>query len=150
MRIHVINGPNLNLLGTREVSIYGDLSLEQYTAVLEASFPAHTLTFLQSNLEGELIQWIQEARGRMDGLVINPGGYAHTSVAIADALALLEEPKIEVHISHLYQRETYRQQMITATQCSGVISGLGLMGYKLAIQAIEALHQGEDGDKVHE
>ncbi len=136
MRILVLNGPNLNLLGSREVSIYGDQSFDDYAKELAEQFPEHTFTFRQSNLEGELVTWIQEAKGQFDGLVINPGGYAHTSVAIADALAYLDIPKIEVHISHLYKRESFRHQMITATACDGVISGLGLKGYALAVRAL--------------
>lgn len=137
MRILVLNGPNLNLLGSREVSIYGDQSFADYAPKLEQEFPTHNFTFRQSNLEGELVSWIQEAKGQFDGVVINPGGYAHTSVAIADALAYLTIPKVEVHISHLYKRESFRHQMITATACDGVISGLGLKGYALAVQGLE-------------
>lgn len=133
MRILVLNGPNLNLLGSREVSIYGDQSFEDYATTLVKEFPEHSLTFRQSNLEGELVTWIQEAKGQYDGMIINPGGYAHSSVAMADALAYLDIPKIEVHISHLYKRESFRHQLITATACDGVISGLGLKGYALAV-----------------
>ena len=137
MRILILNGPNLNLLGTREVSIYGDMSFDEYLQHLRGLFPDDHLTYRQSNLEGELVTWIQEARGSADGLIINPGGYAHTSVAIADALAMLTIPKIEVHISQLYRRESFRHTMITATQCTGVITGLGMQGYELAIRAIQ-------------
>lgn len=136
MRILVLNGPNLNLLGSREVSIYGDQSFDDYAKELVEQFTEHTFTFRQSNLEGELVTWIQEAKGQFDGLIINPGGYAHSSVAMADALAYLDILKIEVHISHLYKRESFRHQMITATACDGVISGLGLQGYALAVQAL--------------
>lgn len=142
MRILLLNGPNLNLLGEREVSIYGEQSFADYAAALGKQFPAHQLTCQQSNLEGELVTWIQDAKGQYDGLVINPGGYAHTSVAIADALAYLSIPKIEVHISQLYKRESFRHQMITATACDGVITGFGLQGYALAVQAMENLVSG--------
>lgn len=142
MRILVLNGPNLNLLGEREVSIYGEQSFNDYAALLDQQFSTHQLTVQQSNLEGELVTWIQDANGLYDGLVINPGGYAHTSVAIADALAYLSMPKVEVHISQLYKRESFRHQMITATACDGVIAGLGLSGYALAIQALEQLAKG--------
>lgn len=136
MRLLILNGPNLNLLGTREVSIYGDKSFEAYLDELRAIFPEHTIDYLQSNLEGELVTHIQSARHGIHGLIINPGGYAHTSVAITDALAILDIPVVEVHISQVYKREPFRHTMLTATRCSGVITGFGLHGYELAIRAI--------------
>ena len=131
MKIVIINGPNLNLLGTREPEIYGNQPFENYMKVLQKGFPFIEIDYFQSNHEGEIIDQLQQ-KG-VDGFVINPGGFSHTSVAIADAIAAIETPVIEVHISNVHARESYRQQFITGSKCEGVISGLGLDGYRLAI-----------------
>lgn len=135
MKIAVINGPNLNLLGSREPAIYGHQTLEDLYAQLDSSFPDVELSFFQSNHEGELIDFIQDCQQEgFDGIVINPGAYAHTSIALADALQSIRIPAIEVHISNIYRREAFRHHSYTAAACQGTISGLGLRGYHLAIQ----------------
>lgn len=134
MRITIINGPNLNLLGTRETAIYGSERFEDFLEQLKARFPKVELVYLQSNIEGVLIDCIQQCNGSSQALIINPAGYAHTSVAIADALASLDIPAIEVHISNIYAREEYRHTSLTASKCQGMISGLGLEGYALALR----------------
>lgn len=134
MKIAVINGPNLNLLGIREPEIYGHQTLEALYEQLSNMFPGIGFTFFQSNHEGELIDFIQECHfDNFDGIVINPGAYAHSSPALADALKSISVPAIEVHISNIYAREAFRQHSYTAAACRGVISGLGLKGYELAI-----------------
>jgi len=133
MKIAIINGPNLNLIGTRETEIYGDQSLDQYLAKLGEDFPDAELIIQQSNIEGILIDWIQEAGKNCQGIIINPGGYTHTSVAIGDALASIQIPVIEVHISNIFARESFRQHSYVSSCCKGVISGLGLDGYRLAL-----------------
>lgn len=135
MKIAVINGPNLNLLGSREPEIYGRQTLEDLYTELGNSFPDVALSFFQSNHEGELIDFIQDCHlEHFDGIVINPGAYAHTSVALADALQSIPVPAIEVHISNIYRRESFRHHSYTAAACRGTISGLGFRGYHLAIQ----------------
>lgn len=136
MKILIINGPNLNLLGKRENQIYGDSSFEEYLVDLKKNYPFIDFSYYQSNIEGELIDKIQEANKFFDAVIINPGGYSHTSVAIADALAYLKIPKIEVHISNVFDREDYRKVLITAGKCTGCISGFGLFSYKLAVEAL--------------
>ena len=123
MNIICINGPNLNLLGKRDKSHYGKLSLTKIESLLKKEFPKVFFTFFQSNEEGEIIEKIQEASSTYQGLIINPGGYAHTSVAIRDALEACKIPKVEVHLSHLVNRENFRQSLITASGCDGYISG---------------------------
>ena len=137
MRILVLNGPNLNLLGKRDNQHYGDLSLDKLEEILKKEFPKHQFTFFQSNIEGELINQIQNSAEEFDALIINPGGYAHTSVAIRDALADVNMQKIEVHLSHLAKREDFRQNLITATGCDGYISGFKEYSYIAAIYLIE-------------
>lgn len=131
MRILVINGPNLNMLGKRTPEHYGSLSLDDIANKLRDKFPRDEFEFFHSNLEGEIINKIQTA-GEFDGIIINPGGYAHTSVAIKDALALYNKPKIEVHLSHLVNREDYRQKLITSSACDGYISGFKENSYLAA------------------
>jgi 3-dehydroquinate dehydratase-2 len=133
MQIHIINGPNLNLLGKREPAIYGNESFDDYLKQLEAKYPNVQLHYFQSNVEGEIINYLQEQGFSADAIIINPGGYSHTSVSIADALKAITTKAIEVHISNVYARETFRHQPITGANCVGVISGLGLKGYALAI-----------------
>lgn len=133
MKILIINGPNLNLLGRREPEIYGRQSFETYFEQLQLEFPGVTLHYFQSNHEGELIDKLHEAGFSYAGIVVNPGGLAHTSVALADAVAAIETPVVEVHISNIYARESFRHHSFLAASCVGCISGLGLKGYELAI-----------------
>jgi 3-dehydroquinate dehydratase-2 len=132
-KILIINGPNLNLLGNREVDIYGKQNFDDYFAVLQQEYTAVQLAYYQSNIEGEIITQIQEAAAVYDGIIINPAGYSHSSVAIADAIKAVEIPVVEVHISNIHAREEFRQSSITGAACKGIISGLGLSSYALAI-----------------
>jgi 3-dehydroquinate dehydratase-2 len=134
MRIAIINGPNLNLLGKREIDIYGGESMEVYLEKLAAKFPSIELSFFQSNIEGELIDEIQRVGFIFDGIIINPGGYTHTSVAIGDAIAAVSAKVIEVHISNIFGREEFRKISYISGKAVGMISGLGLKGYELAIE----------------
>lgn len=136
MNILILNGPNLNLLGEREPDIYGNQSFENYLDQLKMDFPDVNLEYFQSNVEGELINELHETRNRVEGVIFNAGGYTHTSVAIADAVAAIKTPVIEVHISNVYARkEEIRHQSLMAKNCVGVISGFGLLSYELAIRA---------------
>ena len=134
-KIIIINGPNLNLLGKREPKTYGNKSFDSYFKELVADFPEMELTYFQSNVEGEIINKIQESGFSLDGIVLNAGGYTHTSVAIADAIAAIKTTVIEVHISNVYSREEYRHQSMMAKNCKGVIAGFGLDSYKMAINS---------------
>ena len=134
MKIQLINGPNLNLLGKREPEVYGSESFESFFVTLQAEFPQVVLEHYQSNVEGELINKIQEVGFAVDGIILNAGGYTHTSVAISDAIAAVTAPTVEVHISNLYKREEFRHKSILSKSCVGMIAGLGLRGYALAIQ----------------
>ena len=133
MKILVLNGPNLNMLGKREAVIYGNLSLETIKKLLSEEFTSVSFVFFQSNLDGELITEIQNAASKFDGIIINPGGYAHTSVALHDALEECKLPKIEVHLSHLEKREEFRQKLLTASACDGYISGFKEYSYMAAV-----------------
>lgn len=133
MNIAIINGPNLNLLGTREPAIYGSISFEQYFEELKMLFPQVIFTYFQSNVEGDLINEIQRVGFSFDGIVLNPGGYTHTSVAIGDSIASITTPVVEVHISNIFGREDFRKLSHVSAKAKGVISGLGLKGYALAI-----------------
>ena len=135
-RIVIINGPNLNLLGKREPEIYGALNFDEFLPQLRNLFPDVTIDYYQNNVEGELINKLHEVGFDVDGIVFNAGGYTHTSVAIADAVAAISSPVIEVHISNVYAREEYRHHSLMAKNCKGVIAGLGLDGYKLAILSL--------------
>lgn len=139
MKILVINGPNLNMLSSRDKNTYGNFSLEEINNKLRKENPAIDFEFIQSNLEGEIIDSIQLASDKFDGLVINPGGYAHTSVAIRDALEICKIPKIEVHISNLSKRESFRQNLVTASACNGYISGFKDDSYLAAIYLIKRI-----------
>jgi 3-dehydroquinate dehydratase-2 len=132
MRLLVINGPNLNLLNKRDKNQYGKKDLNKIEKLLKKEFKEINFSFFQSNLEGEIITKIQQAEKEFDGMIINPGGYSHTSVAIHDALELCEIPKIEVHLSHLANREDYRQTLITAKKTNGYISGFNENSYLAA------------------
>ena len=131
--IYILNGPNLNLLGKREPSVYGNQTFEVYLADLKEKHPDCTIYYYQSNIEGELINKLQEIGFSADGIIINPGGYSHSSVAIADAMAAITTPVIEVHISNIHAREEFRQQLITARSAHGTITGFGLKGYEMAL-----------------
>jgi len=135
MKITIIHGANLNLLGTREPNIYGNERLEQLNQYILESFPSIEFDFFQSNIEGEIINKIQAASLNSDAIVINPGGYTHTSVAIADSIAASNIPVVEVHLSNIFARETYRQVSITGSKCTGTISGFGQYSYILGIKA---------------
>jgi 3-dehydroquinate dehydratase II len=135
MNIQIINGPNLNLLGVREKSIYGDSSFEAYLDDLRKRFANITINYYQSNVEGEIINKLHEVGFSCDGIVINAGAYTHTSVAIGDAIAGIKTPVIEVHISNVYKREEFRHQSLLAANCRGVIAGFGLDSYRLAIES---------------
>jgi len=133
MQIAIINGPNLNLLGTREPEVYGSQTFEQYFAVLKEKFPAVGFTYFQSNVEGELINELQRVGFSYDGIILNPGGYTHTSVAIGDAIAAIKTPVVEVHISNVHAREEFRKISHVSAKAKGTIMGLGLKGYELAV-----------------
>ena len=135
MNIYIINGPNLNLLGIREKSIYGEQGFESFFEDLKTQYPTVNLHYYQSNVEGELINKLHEIGFTADGIIFNAGGYTHTSVAIADAIAGITTPVIEVHISNVYAREEYRHVSLMAKNCKGVISGFGLVSYKLALDS---------------
>ena len=137
--ILVLNGPNLNLLGKREPGIYGNDSMDSAFAALQERFPEVTLDFYQSNVEGELINKLHEVGFSYDGVVLNAGAYTHTSVALHDAIKAIKTPVVEVHISNVYQRETYRHTSLITGACVGVIGGFGMDSYRLAIEAILAL-----------
>jgi 3-dehydroquinate dehydratase II len=133
MKILIINGPNLNMLGKRDPEQYGSFSIEDLEQLIQKEFPIHEFTFYQSNIEGELITKIQDSQNNFDGVVINPGGYTHTSVAIKDALEIINIPKIEVHLSLISSREEFRQIMITTQSTDGYISGFKENSYLAAI-----------------
>lgn len=135
MKIIIINGPNLNLLGKREEAVYGSRSFDDYFAELVKRFPGVSLSQYQSNVEGELINKIHETGFTYDGIILNAGGYTHTSVALADAVAAVKAPVIEVHISNIFAREEYRHNSLIAGKCKGSISGFGLDSYRLAIES---------------
>jgi 3-dehydroquinate dehydratase II len=134
MKIAIINGPNLNLLGKREVDIYGGESFDTYLKTLQDKYANIEISYFQSNVEGELINEIQRVGFSYDGIILNPGGYTHTSVAIGDAVAAITTPIIEVHISNIFGREDFRKLSHVSGKAKGVISGLGLKGYELALE----------------
>ena len=138
MKIAVIQGPNLNMLGVREQNIYGPMTLDQIHDQMKGSAEQNgvELEFFQSNLEGEIIDKIQECLGTVDGIIINPAAYSHTSIAIADAISAVSMPVVEVHISNIYKREEFRQVSITAKASLGVISGFGPFGYHMGLIAL--------------
>lgn len=135
MKIIIINGPNLNLLGKREPEVYGNTSFESYFNDLQEAFKQVTLVYFQSNVEGELINKLHEVGFSYDGIILNAGGYTHTSVAIADAVAAITTPVVEVHISNIFAREEYRHVSLLGKHCKGSISGFGLRSYNLALQS---------------
>jgi 3-dehydroquinate dehydratase-2 len=136
MNIIIINGPNLNLLGKREPTVYGTQSFDDYYAELTNIFPDVQFSYFQSNVEGELINKLHETGFTANGIILNAGGYTHTSVALSDAVAAISSPVIEVHISNIFAREEYRHISLLSKHCKGIISGLGLQGYELAVRAL--------------
>ncbi|GHT05083.1 3-dehydroquinate dehydratase [Bacteroidia bacterium] len=137
MKIQIINGPNLNLLGVREPGVYGSASFEVYLETLKNRYPEIEFAYYQSNVEGEIINKIQETGFSFDGILLNAGAYTHTSVAIHDAIKAIKTPVIEVHISNVHAREEFRHQSLIARACKGVIAGFGLDSYRLAVEAIK-------------
>jgi len=138
MKIAIINGPNLNLLGKREPEIYGSQTFEEYFGELKKTFPDIQLIYFQSNSQGELVSKIQEYGFELDGIVLNAGAYTHTSVAMRDAITAVPAPVVEVHISNIHARETFRHHSYLSAVCVGGIFGLGLKGYELAIRFLDA------------
>lgn len=136
MKIQIINGPNLNLIGKREMDLYGTTSFEEYLKILRELYQDFTIDYMQSNQEGEIIDKLQATGKGYDGIVINAGGYTHTSVAIADAIGSLKTPVVEVHITNILSREEFRHVSLLAPKCKGTIMGFGLDSYRLAIESL--------------
>jgi 3-dehydroquinate dehydratase-2 len=136
MRIQIINGPNINLLGKREPSIYGSVTFEDFLIELRAIYPDVEISYYQSNTEGELIDKIQETGFDVDGIILNAGAYTHTSIALQDAIRAVTSPVVEVHISNVHARESFRHKSMIAAACKGVICGFGLKSYQLALEAL--------------
>ena len=136
MNVAIVNGPNLNLLGVRQTDIYGELSFDDYFANLSAGYPNVNLIYFQSNVEGELINFLHEKGFELDAIILNAGGYTHTSVALADAISSIKSDVIEVHISNIYSREEFRRKSLIAPYCKGSICGFGLDSYRLAIESL--------------
>lgn len=134
LKLTIINGPNLNLLGTREPGIYGHQGFDDYFEAMKTRFPEVALQYFQSNVEGELINYLHGCMGKANGILLNAGGYTHTSIALADAVGAIGIPVVEVHISNVLAREEYRKTSYIAAKCKGSISGLGLDGYALGVQ----------------
>ena len=139
-KVLIINGPNLNLLGTREPEIYGHVSMDDYLKALTVDYPHVEIDYFQSNHEGDLIDCIHQVGFDYDGIVLNAGAYTHTSVALLDALKAVSTPAIEVHISNVHQREEFRHKSMISAGCKGIICGFGLDSYRLAIEAILAIN----------
>jgi 3-dehydroquinate dehydratase-2 len=137
MKIQIINGPNLNLLGIREPDVYGSSSFETFLEILKNRYPEIEISYYQSNIEGEIINKIHETGFSCDGIILNAGAYTHTSIAIHDAIKTVNTPVIEVHISNVHAREAFRHQSLIAPACKGVIAGFGLDSYRLAMEAIK-------------
>jgi 3-dehydroquinate dehydratase-2 len=135
MKLIIINGPNLNLLGKREPDVYGNRTFEDYLETLRAEFPEINIDYFQSNIEGELIDKIQQAGFTYDGIILNAAAYTHTSIGIGDAVKAITSPVIEVHISNTFSRESFRHQSFVSTAAKGIIIGFGLSSYKLAVQS---------------
>ena len=133
MKITIINGPNLNLLGQRETQLYGNRGFDAYLAELRTKFPGTDIAYFQSNVEGEIINLLHDAGNSAQGIILNAGGYTHTSVAIADAVAAIKTPVVEVHVSNIFAREDFRHVSFLGAKCVGSISGFGLESYELAL-----------------
>jgi 3-dehydroquinate dehydratase-2 len=144
MKIIIINGPNLNLLGKREKDIYGNHHFEDFLEELRGEFPDIDIAYYQSNVEGELINKLQEVDGKVDGIILNAGGYTHTSVAIADAVKAIDTPVVEVHISNIFAREEYRHISLIAAGAAGSVIGFGLQSYALALTSFTKTSYGRD------
>ena len=140
-RVLIINGPNLNLLGKREPEVYGSASFEDYFTRLKAHFSTVELVYFQSNIEGELIDELQKADGQFDGILLNAGGYSHTSVAIRDAISAIQTSVLEIHISNVHKREEFRHGSMIAAVCKGNVSGFGLDSYRLGVEAVLGLRK---------
>lgn len=140
LNINIINGPNLNLLGVREPHIYGSQTFEDFLLALQGRFPLVHFTYRQSNVEGELINYLHQCMGQADGVILNAGAYTHTSIALADAISSINIPVVEVHISNVLAREDYRKTSYISEKCKGSISGLGMEGYALATQYFISTH----------
>jgi 3-dehydroquinate dehydratase-2 len=138
MQIAIVNGPNLNLLGRREIDIYGNQDFQSFFETLKGAFSSHHLSYFQSNHEGELIDYLQEIGDKIDGIVLNPAGYSHSSVALADTIAAITAPVVEVHISNIFKREEFRHKSFISSVAVGTIAGLGLKGYQLAVEFLTA------------
>lgn len=138
MKLIIINGPNLNLLGKREPEIYGDQGFDSYLASLRSKYPSVELAYFQSNIEGELIDKLHDAGFNYDGIILNAAAYTHTSVGIGDAVKAIETPVIEVHISNVYARETFRHNSYISPNAAGIIIGFGLKGYELALESFHS------------
>ena len=136
--IEIINGPNLNLTGLREPEVYGKVTMDECIDALRKQFPEVEIGYFQSNVEGELVSHIQQVGFSCDGIIVNLGGYSHTSVALRDALLAVPAPKVEVHLSNIFAREEYRHHSLVTSACRGMICGLGLQGYSFALQALLA------------
>ena len=136
MRIQIINGPNINLLGKREPSIYGSVTFEEYLGELRKKYPDVELGYFQSNVEGEMIDKIQQTGFDVDGIILNAGAYTHTSIALSDAIRAIPAPVVEVHISNIHNRESYRHVSMIAAACKGSVIGFGLDSYRLAVEAL--------------
>lgn len=136
--IEIINGPNLNLTGLREPEVYGNVTMDECIGALRKQFPEVEIGYFQSNVEGELVSRIQQVGFSCDGIIVNLGGYSHTSVALRDALLAVPAPKVEVHLSNIFAREEYRHHSLVTSACRGMICGLGLQGYSFALQALLA------------
>lgn len=136
--IEIINGPNLNLTGLREPEVYGKVTMDECIGALRKQFPEVEIGYFQSNVEGELVSRIQQVGFSCDGIIVNLGGYSHTSVALRDALLAVPAPKVEVHLSNIFAREEYRHHSLVTSACRGMICGLGLQGYSFALQALLA------------
>jgi len=136
MNVAIVNGPNLNLLGVRQTDIYGELSFDDYFANLSVTYPNVNLIYFQSNVEGELINFLHKKGFELDAIILNAGGYTHTSVALADAISSIKSDVIEVHISNIYSREEFRRKSLIAPYCKGSICGFGLDSYRLAIESL--------------
>jgi 3-dehydroquinate dehydratase II len=140
MQIEIVNGPNLNLLGRREPEKYGNSTFEDYLSLLRSRYPEITFKYFQSNIEGEIIDEIQESGFSFDGIILNAGGYTHTSVAITDAISAVTAPVIEVHITNISAREEFRHTSLIGRACAGSIAGFGLDSYRLAVEALIGVH----------
>lgn len=140
MRIQIINGPNINLLGKREPSIYGSVTFEDYLSELRKAYADVDISYFQSNIEGELIDCIQQTGFEVDGIILNAGAYTHTSIALQDAIRAITAPVIEVHISNVHSREAFRHTSMIACACQGIICGFGLNSYRLALEALTINH----------